>query len=339
MSPEPPKQLRITLPAKPGASLHVSLFPAEPASPAPNPLSNTLVVFLNGLLLPSAAWSETISRLVALRRASRLPAPFLLAYDRYGQGKSDPDPADPPGSDYGHGPLDAASDLQQLLERLVRDRHLPGPPGSLRLVLVGSSIGCALARLYASAFASAPAAASARPGLVAAYLFLDSIMANTDFVSIFPDPDGPGFDKRKLPRGVTPDDLRRARRRFRQYFHPEVPNNERLDRRGLRGLLPRADEPALPDGPGGKAPILTVVGHDGDEFAEQCERSSLGVSKAVINAYMNPAWARYNEGLTHLTSPPGELKVARDCGHFIQKDDPEFVANEISHVLDRVALL
>ncbi|KAL1841561.1 hypothetical protein VTJ49DRAFT_6934 [Mycothermus thermophilus] len=298
-------------------------------NPPPSAFRTALIVFLNGLLLPSATWSETISHLLTLRRTSHLPTSFILSYDRYGQGKSDSDPTDPPDSDYGHDPLAVVSDLHQLLQQLVQDHHLPGPLGSLRIIFVCNSIGCVLARLYAAS----------NPGLVAAYLFLDSMMANTDFVSIFPDPDDPDFNKRKLPKGVTPDDLRHARLKFRQYFHPEVPNNERLDRRGLRKLLPHADEPALPDGPGGKKPILTVVGHDWEEFAEQCERGSLGVSKAVINAYMNPAWGRYNEGLTRLTSPPGELKVARDCGHFIQKDDPEFVANEVNDILNRIVAL
>jgi len=30
----------------------------------------------------------------------------------------------------------------------------------------------------------------------------------------------------------------------------------------------------------------------------------------------------------------GKVKIAKGCGHFIQKDDPEFVANEISAMLD-----
>lgn len=134
-------------------------------------------------------------------------------------------------------------------------------------MLVCNSIGCALARLYAAA----------HPGRVAACLFLDSMMANSDFVSVFPDPDGPDFDhpgrgRLPLPPGVSADDLRHARDKFRQYFHPAVPNPERLDRRDLRRLLPRADAPALPAGPGGRSPILVVVGHDWDEFAEQCEK-------------------------------------------------------------------
>lgn len=66
----------------------------------------------------------------------------------------------------------------------------------------------------------------------------------------------------------------------------------------------------------------------------------LSVPKAVINAYMNPAWASYNEGLTRLVRSDdgsvgdGKVKIARGCGHFIQKDDPEFVASEISNLLN-----
>jgi pimeloyl-ACP methyl ester carboxylesterase len=248
----------IALKTKPGASLHIAV--AKPNPPGQHPLSDTLVVFLNGLVLPCAAWSETVDRFVNLRRESGQATPALLCYDRYGQGKSDSDPNDPKDSEYGHNARTVIADLHQLLIQVSQD-ELHRQLEDLRLVLVCNSIGCALARLYAAE----------HPGRVEAYLFLDSMMANTDFVSIFPDPDDPDFDERQLPEGITADDLRHAREQFCDFFHPTVPNPEHLDRRQLRELLPRADGPALPSGPGKRSPLLTVVGHDWDMFAEQCE--------------------------------------------------------------------
>ena len=326
----------VVLSTKPGASLHVSILR--------KPDSDTLVVFLNGLALPSGAWIETVDQLLNLRAESNQPVPSLLCYDRYGQGKSDSDPSDPPGSPYGHDLRTSVADLDQLLAQISQEELQRRTPEDLRLIFVCNSIGVALARLYAAE----------HPGRVEAYLFLDSIVAHTDFISIFPDPDEPGFDESKLPEDVTADDLRHARTKFRQFFHPSLPNSEKLDRRQLKELLPRADGPALPDGSGGRPPLLVVVGHDFDTFAEQCEHVSrlrrptlqdavltssawqgpLSVSKAVINRYMNPAWASYNEGLTRLTKVKGAVKIASKCGHFIQKDDPAFVAAEINTILN-----
>ncbi|KAK4097491.1 alpha/beta-hydrolase [Parathielavia hyrcaniae] len=315
----------ITLHTKPGASLHISV--AKPHPPGQYALSRTLVVFLNGLSLPSAAWSEAIDRLLSLRRESEQPIPALLCYDRYGQGKSDSDPTDDPqDTPYGHDAPAAIADLHQLLLQASQDEFHKSLE-NLQLVLVCNSIGCALARLYAAA----------HPGRVSAYVFLDSMMANTDFVSLFPDPDSDaGFDEGQLPQGITADDLRHARARVRAFLHPTVPNPEHLDRRHLAELLPRADGPPLPEGPGGREPLLTVAGHDWDVFGEQCEHGSLSVPKAVINAYVNPAWGSYNEGLTRLVPTGSEVKIAKGCGHFIQKDDPAFVATELGAVLDRL---
>jgi len=227
-------------------------------------MSNTLVVFLNGLVLPCTSWAETVDHLVGIRSDSGQPIPAILCYDRYGQGKSDTDPTDIPDSPYGHDARAVVADLHQLLTQISQD-ELGRSLDDIRLVLVCNSIGCPLARLYAAK----------HPGQVAAYLFLDSMMANTDFVSIFPDPDSPGFDESQLPEDVTADALRHARAKFRQFFHPTVPNPEHLDRRQLRELLPQAGGPALPDGPGGKPAQLVVVGHDWDEFAKQCEEVRL----------------------------------------------------------------
>lgn len=64
----------------------------------------------------------------------------------------------------------------------------------------------------------------------------------------------------------------------------------------------------------------------------------MSVPKSVINAYVNPAWGAYNEGLTRLVQAETpdqkpQVKIAKGCGHFIQKDDPAFVAAEIDNIL------
>jgi hypothetical protein len=62
----------------------------------------------------------------------------------------------------------------------------------------------------------------------------------------------------------------------------------------------------------------------------------MSVPKAVTNAYLNPTWGAYNEGLTRLVPAKGEVKIAKGCGHFIQKDDPAFVATEIDALLSEM---
>jgi pimeloyl-ACP methyl ester carboxylesterase len=54
--------------------------------------------------------------------------------------------------------------------------------------------------------------------------------------------------------------------------------------------------------------------------------------------YINPVWHEYNQGLALLTErekSKGPV-IAKECGHFIQRDDPEFVATEICEMLQRL---
>ena len=54
--------------------------------------------------------------------------------------------------------------------------------------------------------------------------------------------------------------------------------------------------------------------------------------------YINPVWHEYNEGLALLTDrekSKGPI-IAKGCGHFIQRDDSEFVASEICEMLQRL---
>ncbi|KAK3334268.1 hypothetical protein B0H65DRAFT_481832 [Neurospora tetraspora] len=349
------QDISLTLPHKPSATLRISaLFPgtsspdfADSPDIAALPPSSTLLVFLNGLILPRSSWSEAISRFLRIRNKQRrsstssnasssspsntgpkagtgtvskngngnnasaavgetcengiLPEiPNILAYDRFGQGASSPDPSDPdPAVDdtpYGHTPEDVVDDFHQLLLLVSRQFLSRRDLKELDVVIVANSIGCPLARLYNARY---------YPDVrVVGYLFLDSMMANSDFVSVFPDPDAPGFDPGKdLKEGVDEEGLRWTRRMFRDKFHPRVGNPERLDRRGLRGLLPWADRPKLRlpgegegseddgrDGDDGKKQDkakkestrtttkritrlrVIVIGHDWDVFAEHNEK-------------------------------------------------------------------
>lgn len=85
---------------------------------------------------------------------------------------------------------------------------------------------------------------------VTAILFLDSIMADRNFASIWPDPDAPGSCEKylPLPEGVTDEALRETRLKYGKVFYPItgiVGKAEGLDRKDLAGLLPDSDKPAL----------------------------------------------------------------------------------------------
>jgi pimeloyl-ACP methyl ester carboxylesterase len=63
----------------------------------------------------------------------------------------------------------------------------------------------------------------------------------------------------------------------------------------------------------------------------------VGTPLAITQAYTNPYWNRYNEGLTKITSSErskGPIQ-AEKCGHFIQRDDPDFVVAQIAELLLR----
>lgn len=92
-------------------------------------------------------------------------------------------------------------------------------------------------------------------------------MANSNF-DLWPDPDAADFDSRKLPEDVSIETLKEQRARFRTIFRPDTINKESLDRRNLAQLLPYSNRPRL-QGYGGRGPMLTVIGHDFDTFAEE----------------------------------------------------------------------
>jgi pimeloyl-ACP methyl ester carboxylesterase len=320
----------VTLENKPSARLHYTYYPASsPSAPNhPNPFSTTLVVFLNGLTLPRTSWDKAITSFLQKRLSLRLPYPSLLTYDRYGQGGSDPDPDDSQSPTRDHDAMSAVHSLRQFLLQIWREHLLKTNAKEFpAIVFVCNSIGCALARLFAQTY----------PNTVSGLLFFDSMMANSDFVSLWPDPDVPGFDQHSLPPGVSANDVRETRAKFRESFHPSVPNAEGLSRRNIPTLLPSSSSPKL-IGYGGEPPYVTVAAHEWEEFAEQCWTGSLHTPKMLTMTYLNPTWRAYHESLMKITDSERAIGVinAVGCGHYIQRDGPEFVADELGSLLDRV---
>lgn len=329
--PFPDPEISTTvLEGKPGAKLAYTFYPASSAKPGrPNPFAKSLVVFLNGLMTDRSSWNDTIHAFLDTRIVNRLPFPALLTYDRYGQGNSDRDPDDkePPPS-HGHDVQSAVRDLRQFTLQIWKEHlDISNPTTFPALIFVCNSIGCAIARLFAQTY----------PGTVLGLLLLDSIIANGDMSTIWPDPDAPGFDPIELPPGVSEDDVRNTIATFAAVFGPGVPNQEGLSRRNLALLLPASDAPKL-EGYGGEGPYLTVVGHDWETFAEQGYAGSLHTPKALTMTYLNPYWQRYNEGLAKITDEGKAVGpiIAVKTGHFIQKDGPQFVCDEMVSLLDRV---
>lgn len=278
-----------------------------------------LLVFINGLMLPQSMWAPTLDLLRSSLMAFPVMVPvYALTYDRYGQGESvlkdkpywKPERHDMPS---------AAEELQTYLARVL-GCHFPGP--SPKTIIISHSIGVPLVRFW---------------NLVTyAHLFLDSNIANTDFVSLLPDPDAESFEASTLPDDATVEDLRAMRERLRGMFHPSVPNSEGLDRRNLARLLPKADEPKLL-GRDGRSPFLTVVGHDLDAFANE-GLTLTKTPKGLNERYVQPAWNTYNVGLLKLGDPERAkgVVIAKGAGHFIQRDNPQHVAHEIVDLIEKV---
>ncbi|KAK4691547.1 hypothetical protein P7C71_g5476, partial [Lecanoromycetidae sp. Uapishka_2] len=311
--------LTVVLPQKPGATIHYSFAQGNRKDDRP-----VLVVFLNGLATDQSSWLPVMAGIMHQRKTTEAGFPSLLAYDRFGQGlTTDRDPLDAeigkePG--HGHNVADAAVDLRNVIVE-VWGKEFPEPG----VILVANSIGGAIARLYAQQHDTA------------AILFLDSVIANSDF-NLWPNPDAPGFDqKAELPNDVSIEMLREQRARLAKIFGLSVVNREGLSRKDLPRLLPLAEGPVL--GEEGKRPWITVVGHDFETFADESQKM-MGASRSLSMRYSNPIWHQYNLGLTKLTDENfsrGPIQ-AKGCGHFIQKDDPDFVIEETLDLVDKVRL-
>ena len=253
----------IELDTKPGASIHYTFAKSR------EPNHSFLIVFLNGLMTDKTSWLPTMAGII--RKEPSFPP--MLAYDRYGQGMTeDRDPHDiGRETGYGHDVLGCARDLHQLVHQIFKEHYIAQasmPP----LVLVANSIGCAIARLFMQEY----------PQSVAGALFLDSMMANSNF-DLWPDPDAADFDARELPEDISIQILREARAKFIAIFRPDGKNKEGLDRRNLRELLPYSDKPSL-QGEGRGGPMLTIVGHDFETFAEESLKVDILIILELLNS-------------------------------------------------------
>ncbi|KAL8769256.1 MAG: hypothetical protein Q9209_004757 [Squamulea sp. 1 TL-2023] len=312
----------IALSHKPTANIHFTFAAGNEPENAPR----RLIVFLNGLMTDKSTWLPVMAGIIRNHKDNGFPS--LLAYDRYGQGLTeDRDPQDN-GRDKGrgHNIADVVHDLHRLVIQIWTNK-IKKPQNEIRLIFVANSIGCAIARLYAMFY----------PSHAEALLLLDPMIANSDF-DWFPDPDSKDFDPMALPDDVSIDVLREQRTKFATFFAPDVINKEGLDRRDLADHLPYSDGPLL-EAPDGRGPILTVVEHDPERFASE-SLQSMGTPISLSMKYTNPLWHRYNQGLLQITEPylaVGPV-VAKNCGHFVQRDDPSFVIDQLSSLLDRLEL-
>ena len=128
----------VALSSKPDAPIAYQLFEGSSES-------SLLIVFLNGLVLPQTGWNPTIE---LFRRTNLSPKPWMLTYDRYGQGDSPRDPRESlpnkePG--YAHTLDDVTDDLHELI-------HTVSPDRCSRIVFVNNSIGAHVARRYADRY-------------------------------------------------------------------------------------------------------------------------------------------------------------------------------------------
>ncbi|KAL4760376.1 uncharacterized protein BDW70DRAFT_160769 [Aspergillus foveolatus] len=92
-----------------------------------------------------------------------------------------------------HDCLDVVKDLHHLLTQITTEKL--GVHALNEVDIYSRKLhGCALARLYAQEY----------PGSVAGMALLNPIVANSDCVSIFPDPDAAEFNQALIPETITP---------------------------------------------------------------------------------------------------------------------------------------
>ncbi|KAI1383851.1 Alpha/beta hydrolase fold-1 [Hypoxylon trugodes] len=305
----------VTLPSAPNAFMAYSLYPGDS-------MSSLLIVCLNGLGLPQTVWQPTIE---ILKKSAFSPDPWILTYDRFGQGSSPRDPRESwPNKDagYAHTLDDVTDDLHHLI-------HLVSPDRNSRLIFVNNSIGAHVARRYADRY----------PGTVEGILFLDSNPGNTDYASIWPNPMDSSFNLELMVPPNTPLEVYEAAYiKMTTIFAATAKNNEGFDRRDIKDILP---EPSFPKLKGSKTsnkgPWITVVGHELETFSQE-EWAMMKVPLGMAAMYTQPMWQKYNEGLCKLTDSDrakGPL-IAPKTGHFIQKDNPSFVADQLEDLIRKV---
>lgn len=306
---------QVELPSKPGAAVPCQVFEGDPGS-------DLLVVYLNGLGLPQQVWNPTIE---LLAKTSFHPKPRQITYDRFGQGAAPRDPREnDPKKDagYAHDLDDVTDDLHELINTVSPDRKD-------RIVFVNNSIGAHVARRYADRY----------PGVVEGILFLDSNPGNTDYAQIWPNPKDPGFNlEKQAPPGTTLEVYEAAYTKMTTIFSPDAVNKEGFDRRQIKNILPDPSKPKLQGSKvSDKGPWVTVVGHELDTFSNE-EWQMMKVPIGMAAMYTQPMWEKYNEGLTGLTDSDrakGPL-ICPKSGHFVQKDNPPFVVEQLEDLLTKV---
>ncbi|KAI1416744.1 Alpha/beta hydrolase fold-1 [Hypoxylon sp. FL1857] len=290
----------VTLPSKPDAPVAYELYQGDAES-------GLLVVCLNGLGLPQGVWKPTIE---LIQQSNLSPKPWILTYDRYGQGASPRDPRESwPNKDpgYAHTLDDVTDDLHELIQTLSPDR-------CSRIVFANNSIGAHVARRYADRY----------PTVVEGILFLDSNPGNINYASIWPNPKDPSFDLEKMTPPAPPS----------RY----VKNNEGFNRRDIKNILPNLSKPKFKGSKtSDKGPWVTIISHELEQFSKE-EWAMMKVPIGMVTMYTQPMWEKYNEGLYGLTDPDkakGPLIVPKS-GHFIQKDNPSFVAKQLEDIIRKV---
>ena len=158
--------------------------------------------------------------------------------------------------------MGAVMDLRALVERISEMKLgvKRDEVNTVRMMLVGSSIGCTIARLYAQTF----------PRTIGGLLLLDPIPTNRDIVSLFPDTRAPGLMNSPLPSPVTPNLLERTKEVATKSL---CKNAEGLSTANVCDYLPSSSLPKL-QGPKPNTPLVTVIVHDPDIFALQMKQVS-----------------------------------------------------------------
>ncbi|KAI0393863.1 Alpha/beta hydrolase fold-1 [Xylariaceae sp. FL0594] len=303
-----------TLSSKPEVPVAYELFPGDAES-------TLLVVCLNGLGLPQTVWKPMID---LFRQSDISPKPWILTYDRYGQGASPRDPRENwPDKDpgYAHTVDNVTDDLHELIATVSPERRE-------HLVLVNNSIGAHIARRYADRY----------PTIVEGILFLDSNPGNTDYESIWPNPKERPFDLAKLPPGTPLEVYEAAYAKMTAIFSPNAKNPEGFDRRNIKDILPDPSQPRLRGSKtSDKGPWITVVGHELEQFSKE-EWETFKVPIGMAEKYTQPMWDKYNEGLCKLTDPERAKgpRIAPKSGHFVQRDNPGFVSEQLVDLVRNV---
>lgn len=288
--------------------------------------------FVNGLGLPQCAWQPTIDLLwTDTRFRSSSKKIVASTFDRYGQGISQPlDNARP----VLHDCHEAAQEIQYMITRIRCEYLADVAYKDISMIVISHSIGVPLTRL---AFDMYRSYIRTPPPPVKGYIFLDSNMANVDLVNLLPLPD---IDLDDLPIDTNIAELQKARMFYKEMFSPDVVNAENLSRVSLAEAVPASDAPVLPawryeDSSIDEEqvvievePLLRVVEHDPETFADEGLRIC---TRGLTKAYINPAWHEYNLGLRKLDgrAVSTNIVVAAGAGHFIQRDNPRCVADQI----------